>query len=363
VLKNTVNRKPVFGLIRNGAILGMVLILGACAGPGFNFGDASDKSFINNESKFSVAAFGVAASPRVTTARNVPRGGGRAVVGKPYRVAGKWYYPKVETNYDKMGTASWYGPNFQGRLTANGEIFDQNFLSAAHPTLPLPSYVRVKNLSNGRTVTVRVNDRGPFANNRLIDLSRRSAEVLGFINQGTARVRVTYIGRAPVEGDDTRYLVASINSAGGVIPDSSATQGTRQPSVISRQNGGIFGAVISLFSYAGPQTGDLLVADAHAAVNAIADNVVDLAAWQSSVQESEFARVEPRNVSIDLGTYSDREFAAEVARQFAFLGAVDATFTGAGNDSPIHLKITTLKPGVSESDVAQFALELGLDIS
>lgn len=111
-------------------------------------------------------------------------------VGKPYEIRGIWYYPKADYGYTETGIASWYGPGFHGRKTANGEIYDQFDLTAAHRTLPLPSMVRVTNLGNGRSITVRINDRGPFANNRIIDLSRHSAELLGFRIQGTAKVKV-----------------------------------------------------------------------------------------------------------------------------------------------------------------------------
>lgn len=114
-------------------------------------------------------------------------------VGKPYRVAGRWYVPHEDWNYDEVGIASWYGPKFHGRRTASGEIFDQNKLTAAHRTLPLPSYVRITNLENGRAINVRVNDRGPFVKNRIIDVSRRAAQLLGFAAKGTARVRVQII--------------------------------------------------------------------------------------------------------------------------------------------------------------------------
>jgi len=114
-------------------------------------------------------------------------------VGKPYRVAGRWYVPREDWNYDETGIASWYGRKFHGRRTANGEIFDMNKLTAAHRTLPLPSYVRVTNLENGRAINVRVNDRGPFVKGRIIDLSRRAAQLLGFAAKGTARVRVQII--------------------------------------------------------------------------------------------------------------------------------------------------------------------------
>ncbi len=117
-------------------------------------------------------------------------------IGRPYQVAGRTYFPARQDDYDEIGVASWYGPKFQGRRTANGEVFDMNALSAAHTTLPLPSLVRVTNLGNGRSIIVRVNDRGPFVGNRLIDLSRAAASELGYLRQGTARVRVQYVGPA-----------------------------------------------------------------------------------------------------------------------------------------------------------------------
>ena len=110
----------------------------------------------------------------------VPKGGGTYRVGKPYQVAGRTYVPEENTNYEAEGIASWYGDDFHGRLTANGEVFDMNSISAAHPTLPIPSYARVTNLRNNRSLIVRVNDRGPFHENRVIDVSVRAAKLLGF---------------------------------------------------------------------------------------------------------------------------------------------------------------------------------------
>ena len=139
----------------------------------------------------------------------VPKGGGSYQLGKPYQIAGLRYTPREDPGYDRVGSASWYGELFHGRRTANGEIYDMDRLSAAHPTLPLPVYARVTNLNNGRSIVVRINDRGPYARDRVIDLSRRSAELLGFRNHGTATVRVKYLGRAPLSGDDSyerRYL-------------------------------------------------------------------------------------------------------------------------------------------------------------
>ena len=111
-------------------------------------------------------------------------------IGNPYKIAGIYYYPAEDYDYAETGVASWYGPKFHGRFTANGEHFDMNRVSAAHRTLPMPSVVRVTNLENGRSIALRVNDRGPFARGRIIDLSRRAAQLLGFADKGTARVRV-----------------------------------------------------------------------------------------------------------------------------------------------------------------------------
>ncbi|MBC7167316.1 MAG: septal ring lytic transglycosylase RlpA family protein [Phenylobacterium sp.] len=126
--------------------------------------------------------------------------GGRYKVGKPYQVGGVWYVPKEDPNYNRVGIASWYGPQFHNKATANGETFDMNAMTAAHTTLPLPSLVEVTNLENGRKVIVRVNDRGPFVGDRIIDLSKAAARELDFERKGLARVRVRYVGRAPLGG-------------------------------------------------------------------------------------------------------------------------------------------------------------------
>lgn len=123
-------------------------------------------------------------------------------VGNPYKINGKWYYPAVDYQYDEVGIASWYGPGFHGKTTANGEVFDQNKISAAHRTLPMPSVVKVTNLENGLFLEkVRINDRGPFARNRIIDLSKKAAEELGFIKNGVAKVRVEIL-----EDESRKYV-------------------------------------------------------------------------------------------------------------------------------------------------------------
>jgi rare lipoprotein A len=165
---------------------------------------------------FSESEYGVKASPYVGNRRLV----GRDQIGKPYQVRGKWYYPKEDKKYAKVGTASWYGDAFHGRLTANGEVYNVADITAAHPTMPLPSYARVTNLANGSSVIVRVNDRGPYHEGRLIDLSKRAADMLGYSAVGTARVKVEYVGRAPLDGHDERYLMASYRP-GNRAPDPS----------------------------------------------------------------------------------------------------------------------------------------------
>jgi rare lipoprotein A len=155
--------------------------------------------------------YGVASSARIyKPGEPIPKGGGVYRVGKPYRVAGRTYAPEDNHQYRKVGLASWYGSDFHGRYTANGEVFDMNAISAASPTLPLPCYARVTNLANHRSIVVRVNDRGPYVGNRLIDVSVKTAKLLGFYGQGVTRVQVEYVGRAPLKGSSDRKLAATL---------------------------------------------------------------------------------------------------------------------------------------------------------
>lgn len=152
-----------------------------------------------------------AASPRVVAdGEEVPHGGGKYLVGHPYMVAGRMYYPSERKHYAAIGYASWYGDAFHGRRTANGEIFDRNSISAAHPTMPLPSYARVTNLRNHYSMIVRVNDRGPFAPGRIMDVSRRVADLLDFRRTGTTLVKVEYVGRASLEGSNDEKLASTL---------------------------------------------------------------------------------------------------------------------------------------------------------
>jgi rare lipoprotein A len=130
----------------------------------------------------------------------VPPSAGVYKVGQPYQIDNVWYYPREQPDYDETGIASWYGPTFYGKSTANGEIYTGDQFTAAHKTLPMPVNVRVTNLDNGKSLVVRVNDRGPYARGRIIDLSKRAAELLDVVQTGTARVRVTYLGRSDLNG-------------------------------------------------------------------------------------------------------------------------------------------------------------------
>ncbi len=177
------------------AACAVALLTANCANkpPQFGGGVSSSGSEIDPK-------YGVRASKRVYNEGDViPKGGGRRFSGKPYVVAGKTYVPREDARgYVREGLASWYGSAFHGRVTANGEVFDRHSIAAAHPTLPLPSYVRVTNLDNGYSMMLRVNDRGPYHAGRVMDVSEEAARALEFHRRGTARVRIEYAGKASI---------------------------------------------------------------------------------------------------------------------------------------------------------------------
>lgn len=348
------------------------------------FSGVSD--FINTKTKFSSKKYGVAASPRITSSKNTRKGGGRDQIGKPYKIAGKWYTPKHNPNYDSTGAASWYGPNFHGRQTANGEIFDQNAISAAHPTLPLPSYVRVTNLENNRSIMVRVNDRGPFVAGREIDLSKRAAEMLGYTHKGVTRVRVKYIDRAPLEGDDTRMLLASYNSPTHMersqttntriafaqaptrskIPAFSAGNlfnGSRDNVTVTAGGFNIVNSVgvdgLGPLFYAAPIGFDadktnLQINSAFAATEAMATQAEKLEPWRAAIDE------DARKIQLELGVFTDRTNAQNVMQSFALIGAVNEDMLVIGNRDATRLTLVHLKPGVTRKDAAERIQQLGL---
>jgi rare lipoprotein A len=186
------------------------LALAGCAPP-----QAPRASYSHGHEHFAQGKKYGHASPKVVAdGERVPRGGGQYLVGRPYTVAGRRYYPAENPSYTAVGMASWYGAAFHGRRTANGEVYDMASLSAAHPTMPLPSYARVTNLENGYSVVVRVNDRGPYHAGRVMDVSSRVADVLDMKAMGTAKVKVDYVGPAPMEGSDDSQLLASLRTDG-----------------------------------------------------------------------------------------------------------------------------------------------------
>ena len=187
---------------------GIALALSGCANQNIR------QHYAHGHEYFSEAKYGHASPKVVADGQPVPKGGGQYLVGHPYTIAGHTYYPSETESYSAVGMASWYGAAFHGRRTANGEVYDMASLTAAHPTMPLPCYARVTNTSNGYSVIVRVNDRGPYHGGRVMDVSSRTADVLGFKGDGTARIKVEYVGRAPLEGSDDRMLLASLRTDG-----------------------------------------------------------------------------------------------------------------------------------------------------
>lgn len=170
-----------------------------------NFSNAAPSGALDLRPGAPKATFGptplaAGGTPVPLAAHNVAPTAVAPFAGPPYQVAGRWYVPAHEPNYDEVGIASWYGPTFHGKASASGETFNENDLTAAHPTLPIPSLVRVTNLENGKTVVVRLNDRGPFVDDRIIDLSKAAGAALDMQGKGTAQVRVEYVGPVPASG-------------------------------------------------------------------------------------------------------------------------------------------------------------------
>jgi rare lipoprotein A len=185
-------------------------------------------------------------------------------LGQPYQIQGRWYYPEYDPSYDHVGIASWYGEPFHGRRTANGEVFDRDMVTAAHPTLPLPSLVRVVNLENHRELVVRVNDRGPFVGDRIIDLSQEAARQLGFEGQGLASVRVQFVGLADAQGVPPRPTVRHARAA---VPDPPAppappvvATAQPEPPVVATAAGQCQGPFIQVGAFAEPARAHRVVA-------------------------------------------------------------------------------------------------------
>src|SRR5262245_27398854 len=198
-------------IVRVGALALAGALLAACAGP---------DRFVANDSNSGLRLS--------EEGEPIEKRAGDYKVGQPYQLNGRTYFPAENPHYRAEGIASWYGADFHGRETANGEIYDMHAITAAHPILPLPSYLRVTNLANNRSIIVRLNDRGPFAKNRIVDLSVGTARALGFHGQGLARVRVEYVGPAPLQGSDSQMLLATLRN-GSPAPAPSVVVASAKP--------------------------------------------------------------------------------------------------------------------------------------
>lgn len=328
-------------------------ILAACGGSGVGSSGVKRAAFTSKE-------FGVNVSPRVTKTKYPARGGGRIMPLKPYTVRGVSYQPVEGPGYVERGKASWYGQDFHGRRTANGEIFGAYYMTAASPVLPIPSYARVTNLENGRSIMVRINDRGPYMSGRIIDLSYQAAEALGYRANGSASVEVRYVGPAPLNGDDNKMLVASLNRETRIEQDVGSTRialadiaPSPRSATASRDplSGGLIGDIINLFGYADTNQS---VNGAIAATEAMALGDPALEEWRLAVD------ADSRKVDAMLGILEDAERALAVADAFAMLGAVDEQTLDLGGNPATRLTLTHLKPGVARGDVVSLARQLGL---
>lgn len=303
---------------------------------------------------FTSKEFGVSSSPRVTKAKYPPRGGGRYLPEKAYVVRGVTYQPVEGPGYVARGEASWYGQDFHGRRTANGEIFGAFYLTAASPVLPVPSYARVTNLENGRSVLVRVNDRGPYLQGRLIDLSYQAAAMLGYVDRGSAEVEVRYVGPAPLNGDDSRMLTASLNRVTRLEAQSDTRLAMAEDdggrSSPGNSAGDLAEGLFSMFGYA-DSAGPTAAAAAAASLAGNGAAVTDLPTGLPG---------DGGPVHFELGAFTDPAVAREIATQFALLGAVDEDAATVHGHPATRLTVTRLKAGAEASDLRILARQLGL---
>ena len=275
--------------LRLAAVLTAALALGAC----------SEIRFLSQAAKTARST----GSEQQVSPDGAPPEYGAYKVGNPYQIDGAWYYPQVDFQYEETGVASWYGPQFHGRATANGAVFDMNRVSAAHRTLPIPSYVRVTNLDNGRSLEVLVNDRGPFAKGRIIDLSRRAAQLLGFETQGTALVRVEILA------DRSRYAQAL---ARGERPDTALAATETQPDAAP---------VVSVTSIGTPQPSAAPARTPVATVESPAPAPVVADAGEPSVQMASVGT--PPTIFVQAGAFSQMENAQRAKALLSSVGPVE----------------------------------------
>lgn len=266
-------------------------------------------------------------------------------IGKPYQVDGVWYYPKSDMDYDETGIASWYGPGFHGQYTANGEIYDQNALTAAHKTLPLPSMVRVTNLENGRSIEVRVNDRGPFVNGRIIDLTRRDAQLLGFIDRGTAKVRVQ------IMKEESMAMAVAASAQGGenagpkpVAAPAGAVAATPLPPIGKSQQP----AVPSAAPAAAPQVA------AAPSKSVLGQVVVPQPTGQVQIQP-----VRPTNIYIQAGAFTRQSNAQTLTSKLSAFGPVRMTPVQVGNQLFYRVRVGPIADVDQADQVLQKVIHSG----
>jgi rare lipoprotein A len=320
---------------------------------------------------FSSSEYGPASPRLVSGDEAVPKGGGRYMIGEPYTVAGRTYKPKDNPLYSAVGLASWYGDAFHGRLTANGEVYDVSGLTAAHPTMPLPSYARVTNLANNRSIIVRVNDRGPFAHDRIIDVSANVASMLDFKQVGTARVKVDYVGPAQMEGNDQGMLMASYRAPGGsagadgvLLAMNEATQ-PRVSLASARPRKPLRADRFQVFDE--PSTPvDLVPATAN--YNDPMAPLILRTGFSSSYAEStdhftlgqEAAADMASRTIVRLGVFGDRDNAQRMAARFAQYGKVRSSDASSGGHTLQALSVVVDTRKVSPQDVIVAANGVGL---
>ncbi len=295
------------------------------------------------------------------------RGTGIYKVGNPYQINGVWYYPKEDPNYDETGIGSWYGEQFHGKATANGEVFDMNEVTAAHPTLPMPSLVRVTNLENGRSIVVRMNDRGPYVNSRVIDLSRRSAQLLGYDRQGTAKVRVQYLGPAPLAagggplvagGSDPNAAVASRRSDDADKPPVSASpRGTVQAEALPPPPGARGrSAEVAQAASAGPSPMQIVAAANTPQRTAPGVNPAAELAKQD-------VKTEPvrggRGIYVQVGAFTQHENANRVAAQVSGHGPVNISSRIVNNQEFFRVRLGPFEQVSNADAVLQRMLNIG----
>lgn len=245
---------------------------------------------------------------------DTPKTQGTFKVGTPYKIMGKYYYPKETYSFEETGIASWYGPNFHGKQTANGEIFDQNELTAAHKTLQMPSLVRVTNLENGRSMVLRVNDRGPYSRGRILDVSKRSAELLGFKNKGTAKIKLQVLGpesrqiaQVAKTGKDTRGFEVAMNNNGVLPQTAQPIPAAIEPAAAPSSQGG---QVIQMASLEPVDKQSLGSVPVHAAPDGrlLPDPVVKT------------VPVTPSNIFVQAGSFTQEKNALELSQKLQTIG-------------------------------------------